>query len=100
MPDPTKFRINIGVRTLDQPVGLGFDVYRSDRTQRGSSVFADYPANDFVQTGAEQLLGTTLQPGDAIVVRAAGILAPAFVYASTTDNTSQDPSIQYASVLR
>jgi hypothetical protein len=43
-------------------------------------------------------VGTPLQAGDSIVVRAGG--APAFVYGSITDNTPQDPSVQFASVLR
>lgn len=96
--DPAKFRMNIGVRTLDQPVTLGFVIFRANGTARTSTVSIDFPANYFAQSGADQMLGTPLQAGDAIVVRAGG--APAFVYGSTTDNTSQDPSIQFASVLR
>ena len=41
---------------------------------------------------------TPLQAGDSILVRAG--LAPAFVYGSIIDNVSQDPSLQFASVLR
>jgi hypothetical protein len=96
--DPAKFRMNIGVRTLDQPVSLGFAIVRANGTARTSTVRIDFPANYFVQNGADQMLGTPLQAGDAIVVRNLGI--PVFVYGSTTDNTSQDPSVQFASVLR
>ena len=96
--DPSKFRMNIGVRTLDQPVTLGFVIFRANGTARTNTVTIDFPANYFAQNGAEQMLGTPLQAGDAIVVRAGA--APVFVYGSTTDNVSQDPSIQFASVLR
>jgi hypothetical protein len=97
-PDPTKFRMNIGVRTLDSPVTLGFVIFRANGTARTGTVLLELPANYFLQNGADQLLGTPLQPGDSIVVRAGG--APAFVYGSIIDNASQDPSAQFASVLR
>jgi hypothetical protein len=96
--DPSKFRMNIGVRTLDRPVTLGFAVFRSNGTARTSTVFHDYLANEFLQAEASQVVGTTLQTGDYIVIRAGD--APAFVYGSIIDSVSQDPSVQFASVLK
>ena len=97
-PDPTRFRMNIGVRTLDQPVNLGFVIFRANGTARTDTIVRDYAANYFIQTDAALLLGTALQAGDVIVIRSG--FAPAFVYGSIIDNTSQDPSLQFASVLK
>jgi hypothetical protein len=97
-PDPTKFRMNIGVRTLDSPVSLGFVIFRANGTARTATITRDYPANYFIQTDAAQLMGTALQAGDVIVIRSG--FAPVFVYGSIIDNTSQDPSLQFASVLK
>jgi hypothetical protein len=98
--DPAKFRMNIGVRTLDHPVTLGFAIFRSNGTARTATITHDYLANQFVQDDATHVLGTTLEPGDYIVVRGGLAPASAFVYGSIIDNTSQDPSVQFASVLR
>lgn len=96
-PDPTKFRMNIGVRTLDRPVRIGLQIYRANGTERSDAVTLNLPAHYFVQNEASQLLGKALVAGDVIVVITD---APAFVYGSITDNTSQDPSVQFASVLK
>jgi hypothetical protein len=89
--------MNIGVRTLDRPARVGFQIFRANGTARSDAVTLDLPANYFVQNEASQLLGKALVAGDVIVVIAE---APAFVYGSITDNTSQDPSVQFASVLK
>jgi hypothetical protein len=96
--DPTRFRMNIGVRTLDRPVSLGFAIFRANGTARTETIVVDYPANYYSQNEAGQLLGTALQAGDYVVVRAGA--GPAFVYSSIVDNVSQDPSVQFASVLK
>ena len=95
--DPAKFRMNIGVRTLDRPLTLVFAILRPDGTARTASVERFYPANYYTQVEASQLLGATLQAGDAIVIHAAD---PVFVYGSIIDNASQDPSLQFAGGLK
>jgi hypothetical protein len=96
--DPSRFRMNIGVRTLDRAATVGFSIVKPDGTARTSTITRDYPANYYAQVEATGLLGAALQPGDTIVVRVSG--TPVFVYGSIIDNTSQDPSLQFASVLK
>jgi hypothetical protein len=96
--DPSRFRMNIGIRTLDRPARLGFVIFRANGTARTDTISVDLPANYFVQNEAGQLLGTTLQAGDTIVVRSDG--APVFVYGAITDNASQDPSVHFATIPR
>jgi hypothetical protein len=90
--DFAKFRLNIGVRTLDQGVSFtvtvrdkdGVVVKTTDKTfgatfftQPGSATFLD----GFALTGGETLT-FTINSGSAII------------YGSTTDNTTNDPSLQ------
>lgn len=96
--DPSKFRMNIGVRTLDRPTSLGFSLLRPDGTSRIETVTRTYPANYYAQTEASQLLGVPLQVGDTIIVRPGE--GPAFVYGSIIDNASSDPSLQFASPVK
>jgi hypothetical protein len=96
--DPSRFRMNIGVRTLDRAATVGFSIVKPDGTARTTTITRDYPANYYTQVEATGLLGAALQPGDTIVVRVSG--TPVFVYGSIIDNISQDPSLQFASVLK
>lgn len=96
--DPTRFRMNIGIRTLDQPAHFGLVVFRADGIARTQTIPFDLPANYFMQAEANQLLGTTLQAGDTIAVQLDG--AHLFIYGAITDNTSQDPSVHFASIPR
>jgi hypothetical protein len=96
--DPSRFRMNIGVRTLDQAVNLELVVVRANGTAASEPVLWAVPANFFAQRDARQLLGiTAFQPGDTIVVSPGG---PVFVYGSIIDNVSQDPSVHFARVPR
>ena len=90
--------MNIGVRTFDRSTSLGFSILRANGTAQTPTVIRDDAANYYTQIEASQPLGAALQPGDAIVVRASG--APVFVYGSIIDNTSQDPSLQFAGTLK
>lgn len=96
--DPSRFRMNIGIRTLDRAANIGFVVFRANGTARTETISVSLPANYFVQNEASQLLGTALQAGDTIVVRSDG--APVFVYGAITDNASQDPSVHFATIPR
>lgn len=90
--DFAKFRLNIGIRSLDQGVSFtvtvrdkdGVVVKTADKsfgptffTQPGSAAFLD----GFALTGGETLT-FTITSGSAII------------YGSTTDNTTNDPSLQ------
>jgi len=71
---------------------------RANGTRRTEEVDVDYPANYYTQTESSQLLGFALQAGEYVVVRMG--TGAAFVYSSIVDNVSQDPSVQFASVVK
>jgi hypothetical protein len=55
----------------------------------------DFPATHFEQTSsANFLLGLVLTGGESIAIRITS--GSAFLYGATTDNTTNDPSIQFA----
>ncbi len=92
--DVTRFRYNIGVRTLDQGAAMNVTV----RNQNGDIVKTltkTYNATYFAQVASAQFLdGYTLANGDTITLEITS--GAAFVYGSTTDNTTNDPSVQFA----
>jgi len=92
-----RFRMNIGIRTLDFPTQIDFALISSTGIQR-SIVTRTYPANYFVQPDATSLLGLATQPGDTINIFP--IDGPVFVYGSIIDNTTNDPSLQIARAVR
>jgi virginiamycin B lyase len=92
--DTRRFRMNIGVRT--GPSGAAMSVTRRDA---GGTVVQtltkSYPPNFFEQlAGAEFLASAPLGANDSITIQVA--LGSAIVYGVTADNTTQDPSIQFA----
>ena len=92
--DVTKFRLNIGVRSLSAGATITFTV--RDQTgaivKTSSSTLA--PAT-FTQTDSASFLGSyALKGGESISVAVTS--GSAIVYGSTVDNTSGDPSAQFA----
>ena len=90
--DTTNFRMNLGVRTLDLPTTVRFTFVDADGNT-GAPVERTYLPNSFEQIGATIVVGSLL-PGGAI--RARVIEGSAFVYASTTDNRTNDSSAQFS----
>ncbi|HUK33795.1 MAG TPA: hypothetical protein VLV86_07790 [Vicinamibacterales bacterium] len=91
--DFTRFRLNIGVRSLADGASLTFTV----RDQTGAIVSTStktFDATTFVQSDAASMLGITLNGGESISVAVTS--GSAIVYGSTIDNTSGDPSAQFA----
>jgi len=92
--DVLKFRLNIGVRTLDQHTAVTITV----RDKDGNVVKEVAPAYDptyFAQKGSTEVLGGyALTGGETIsfTVTEGSLI----VYGATTDNTSADPSVQFA----
>jgi hypothetical protein len=90
---PTQSRFNIGVRTLD----AGATIELTATNAQGAAVTTvtrDYPPNYFEQRSDTDFLGTggPLSPNYSLSITVkAGSL---FVYGSTTDNKTQDPSLQ------
>ncbi|HEX8255168.1 MAG TPA: hypothetical protein VF846_18655 [Thermoanaerobaculia bacterium] len=92
-PDITKFRLNIGVRTLTQPVTLNIKVQDGEGTELVQRV-RTYPANYFIQTSAADFSGVPVPANSFITLEVLG--GSAFVYGATTDNKTNDANIQFA----
>jgi virginiamycin B lyase len=91
--DVSKFRFNIGVRTLSSGASISVTV----RDQNGAvkqTVSKSYPAVFFQQGSDANFLGAALSANDSIEISVnSGSL---IVYGATADNTTQDPSLQLA----
>jgi hypothetical protein len=93
-PADTRFRLNIGVRTLEQQAGFNVTV----RSKDGSvvkSTSASFSPTFFRQFQSSDILGGyVLAGGETITIQMTS--GSAFIYGSTTDNATQDPSVQFA----
>ncbi len=89
--DLARFRYNIGVRTL----GTGSSITVTRRNSSGTvvgTVSKTYAPTYFEQVDATTFLGTAPSANDSLTVSVnSGAL---FIYGATTDNTTQDPSVQ------
>jgi len=93
-PADQKFRLNIGFRTLDQGASMTFTVRDKDGSLVKTSTRTFGPTF-FQQVGSATILdGYVLTGGETITVQITA--GSAFIYGSTTDNTTQDPSVQFA----
>jgi streptogramin lyase len=89
--DLARFRLNIGVRTL----GSGASIEVTEVNSAGSvvrTVTKTYDSTFFQQVDATSFLGGAPAANDAIEVKV--VSGSLFIYGATTDNTTQDPSIQ------
>ncbi len=94
-PDLTAFRFNIGIRTLAAGVSVSIFVQNAD----GNATFftqKSIGANMIVQQEGSAFLGTPLPPGGTLRLQVQA--GAAIIYGATADNTTQDPSLQYARV--
>ena len=94
--DTTRFRMNIGVRTLEA-TEVQFLHLDAGGNQR-AFVTRNYPANYFIQGAAADFTGVAPQSGDQIVVYTQQ--KPVFAYGSIIDNAANDPSVQVAKHLK
>lgn len=93
-PADQKFRLNIGFRTLEQGVSMTFTVRDKNGTLVKTATRTFGPTF-FQQVGSATMLdGYVLTGGETITVQITA--GSAFIYGSTTDNTTQDPSVQFA----
>jgi hypothetical protein len=91
--DASRLRLNIGVRSLDNGAEVTFVI----RDANGSIVRTatkSFSPTFFQQTPAAQFLDYTFAGGESISIDVTS--GSLFVYGSTTDNTSNDPSVQFA----
>jgi uncharacterized protein YjdB len=94
-PADQKFRLNIGVRTLEQGVSMIFTVRDKDGAIVKTTVTKTFGPTFFTQVGSAVMLdGYALVGGETITIQVTA--GSAFIYGSTTDNTTQDPSVQFA----
>jgi hypothetical protein len=92
--DRSKFRLNIGVRTLDQQVKLAITVTDKDGNVV-KNVSKTYDPNYFLQDDSGLFLdGYSLGSGDTISFEVTS--GSVFIYGGTTDNATSDPSVQFA----
>lgn len=94
--DLTKFRFNIGVRTFLSGASLTFRVHDSAGTLV-QTVTKHYNPTYFEQQPSAPFLGITLVSNDSIEVSVDS--GSAVVYGATTDNTTNDPSVQFVKVV-
>jgi hypothetical protein len=95
-PEPSRARFNIGVRSLSFGATIRFAVRDATGVVRTTGA-KFYPPSYFAQQTAESLLGIALLANDTISFEVDA--GSAIVYGATTDNTTQDPSLQFARTL-
>jgi hypothetical protein len=91
--DPVKTRFNIGVRTLCSGASISITVRNADGVLV-RTLTKTFTANYFLQTDAATFLGGPLLGDETIQITIGS--GSAVVYGSTTDNTTNDPNIQFA----
>ena len=91
--DMQRFRLNIGVRSLED--GATIDIVVRSRTGATmKTATRTVPQSYFRQFGATEFLeGYVLEGGETITMTVSS--GAAFLYGSTTDNTTNDPSVQF-----
>ncbi|HEV7487387.1 MAG TPA: hypothetical protein VGQ65_17080 [Thermoanaerobaculia bacterium] len=95
--DPTKTRFNIGVRTFFSGATITA-VLRDTNGTALKTVSKTYLPNFFEQVDSTSFFGgTVVGPNQSISITVGG--GSAVVYGSTTDNTTNDPNIQFAVAL-
>lgn len=94
--DLTRFRYNIGIRTLLEGAFITFTV-RDSGGNVVRTVDVTYDPTFFTQQPADTLLGGPLPPNALIQVSVSS--GSAVVYGATVDNTTNDPSAEFVKVL-
>jgi hypothetical protein len=96
-PDLTKYRMNIGIRTIGGPVGVSVSV----KDTNGNVIHtasSTYSANAFFQLSTHDFLGGfDIGPNQTLVITFSN--GGAIIYGATTDNVTNDPSIQFLPYL-
>lgn len=91
--DPSKTRFNIGVRTLCSGATMTVTVRNSDGVLV-RTLSKTFTASYFLQTDSTTFLGGPLLGDETIQISITS--GSAIVYGSTTDNTTNDPNLQFA----
>jgi hypothetical protein len=96
-PDTTRYRFNVGIRTIGGPVGVSITV----KDHHGNVVHTfshTYASDSFNQVSVHDFLGGfDPDPDDTILVTYSN--GRAIIYGATTDNVTNDPSVQFMPYL-
>jgi uncharacterized protein YjdB len=95
--DAQRFRLNIGIRTLTEGATMTITVRDRDGLVVKTVTRTD-PPSFFTQISSAVLLdGHALVGGETLTFEVSG--GSAFLYGATTDNTTNDPSVQFGRSL-
>jgi hypothetical protein len=93
--DLTRFRFNIGVRTLGEGARIMVRIYDANGTIRATPGQMSFAPHSFTQQPASQLLGgQELAANQSIAFEV--LEGAAILYGTSTDNLTNDPSLQIA----
>ena len=92
--DAQRFRLNIGVRTLDTGASMTITVRNRDSEIVKTLTRTDGPVSFFQVASSALLGGYILTGGETISFELTS--GSAFIYGATTDNVTNDPSVQFA----
>ncbi|MEA2465526.1 MAG: hypothetical protein QOJ98_3273 [Acidobacteriota bacterium] len=92
--DAQRFRLNIGVRTLDSGAAMTITVRDRDGAIVKTVTRTDGPVSFFQVSSFALLGGYVLTGGETISFELTS--GSAFIYGATTDNVTNDPSVQIA----
>ena len=96
-PDLVKYRYQIGARTIDGQVGVSVSVKDASGAVVHTTSWILH-ANAYYQFTVEDFLGGfSLDANDSIVITYSG--GRAIFYGATTDNVTNDPSVQFMPVF-
>ena len=90
--DLVRFRFNIGVRSLSDGAILNVKLYNADGSLAEDLGERGYPGNYFEQRSASAFLGVEPQPDQSVLITV--VSGRAIVYGTTTDNVTNDGSVQ------
>ena len=91
-PDMNVARFNIGVRTMESATTMTV-IVRDSGGRQIRNVNKSYGPNFFQQTSAETFLGDSVPANGSLTITINS--GSAILYGATTDNTTQDPSVQF-----
>jgi hypothetical protein len=95
--DPVNFRMNIGVRTLDNGATLSIAVLDANGAFLGTRT-ATYPANYFEQDSFATFTGMSTMPAGGRIQVSVNYPGTIFVYSSVIDNRTSDSTFRMADV--
>jgi hypothetical protein len=92
--DLGRFRFNVGVRTLADGATLRITLRGDNGIVRTTIDTRSYAAEYFIQLPVDQFIGEPVLSNESIQIEV--LAGSAIVYGTTTDNTTNDPSLQLA----